>query len=84
MRVVHSFQTNATLITDEWCDLFERWQVSIGVSVDGPRELHDAQRVTRKGQGTPFPVFGSIDPNRGWVSAAVEWGQDLKKPVARM
>lgn len=36
-RVRHLVQTNATLITDEWCDLFRRYNVSVGVSIDGPR-----------------------------------------------
>ncbi len=50
--VKHSFQTNGMLIDDEWCALFREWQVGIGVSIDGPRELHDAHRKTRSGTGT--------------------------------
>ena len=50
--VQHSFQTNATLIDDKWCDLFKRWSVRVGVSVDGPRTIHDANRVDRAGRGT--------------------------------
>lgn len=50
--VKHSFQTNAMLIDDDWCDLFRDWNVGIGVSIDGPRELHDAHRKTRSGGGT--------------------------------
>lgn len=48
----HSIQTNATLINDEWCELFNRHGVRIGVSVDGPAALHDAHRRTRNGYGT--------------------------------
>lgn len=50
--VGHSFQTNGMLISPEWCDLFLRRGVRVGVSLDGPREIHDARRVTRSGQGT--------------------------------
>jgi uncharacterized protein len=50
--VKHSFQTNGMLIDDEWCDLFREWKVGVGVSIDGPRELHDAHRKTRSGAGT--------------------------------
>ncbi len=50
--VKHSFQTNGMLITDAWCDLFKEWNVGIGVSIDGPRELHDFHRKTRSGAGT--------------------------------
>ena len=48
----HSIQTNGMLITDAWCELFRTYNVGIGVSLDGPRELHDAHRLTRSGQGT--------------------------------
>jgi uncharacterized protein len=52
VAVVHSFQTNAMLLDKEWCDLIREWQVGVGVSLDGPRELHDANRKTRSGAGT--------------------------------
>jgi uncharacterized protein len=50
--VSHSFQTNGMLISPEWCDLFIRRGVRVGVSLDGPQAIHDARRVTRAGQGT--------------------------------
>jgi uncharacterized protein len=52
VAIRHSFQTNGTLVTKEWCDLIRRWNVGIGVSIDGPRRMHDANRVTRSGKGT--------------------------------
>ena len=52
LRLRHAFQTNGMLITPVWCDFFKRYQVSVGVSIDGPREWHDAHRVTRSGGGT--------------------------------
>ncbi len=48
----HSFQTNGMLITPGWCDLFKQWDVGVGVSIDGPKHIHDAHRVTRSGRGT--------------------------------
>jgi uncharacterized protein len=51
-RVTNAFQTNATLITQQWCDFFREHEVQIGVSIDGPRALHDAHRVDRKDRGT--------------------------------
>lgn len=50
--IVHSFQTNGMLITPAWCDFFAEWKVNVGVSIDGPRHLHDRKRVTRSGRGT--------------------------------
>lgn len=52
VRVKHSFQTNGMLIDDAWCDFFKEWNVGVGISIDGPRELHDANRKTRSGAGT--------------------------------
>jgi uncharacterized protein len=52
LKVHHCVQTNAMLIDDDWCRLFRDWKVNVGVSVDGPREMHDAERVDRKGRGT--------------------------------
>ncbi len=50
--VVHAFQTNGMLITPEWCELFTGWKAVVGVSIDGPKALHDARRRTRSGGGT--------------------------------
>ncbi len=48
----HTFQTNGMLITPAWCELIKDWQLEVGVSIDGPRHLHDKKRMTRSGQGT--------------------------------
>jgi uncharacterized protein len=52
VRVQHSIQTNGMLLSVEWCDLFKRWHVGVGVSIDGPRRLNDAHRLTRTGRST--------------------------------
>jgi uncharacterized protein len=52
LRVTQSFQTNATLLDDAWCDFIAEAHLGIGVSIDGPRRLHDKNRVTRSGRGT--------------------------------
>ncbi|MEM7698997.1 MAG: cyclophane-forming radical SAM/SPASM peptide maturase GrrM/OscB, partial [Verrucomicrobiota bacterium] len=50
--VIHSFQTNGTLLKDAWCDFFKAHNVEVGLSLDGPQEIHDFHRKTRKGHGT--------------------------------
>jgi uncharacterized protein len=50
--VTHSFQTNGTLIDEEWCKFFSEEHINLGVSVDGPQRLHDRNRLTRSGRGT--------------------------------
>ena len=51
-RVQHTFQTNGILLDDEWCAFFKEHNFLVGLSVDGPREIHDAYRVDRRKQGT--------------------------------
>ncbi len=60
VRVTHSFQTNGMLLSEDWCDLIRDWGVGVGVSVDGPRHLHDAHRVTRAGRGTFDPTMAGV------------------------
>src|SRR5260221_5765002 len=55
------FQTNATLITQEWCDFIKRWDVRVGVSIDGPERIHDWNRRDRAGKGTFKRVFQGTD-----------------------
>jgi uncharacterized protein len=50
--VHHTFQTNGILIDDDWCVFFKKHNFLVGLSVDGPRELHDTYRVDRSKQGT--------------------------------
>src|SRR5262249_35396098 len=52
LQVMWSVQTNATLITDEWLELFEQYGVEVGVSLDGPRDIHDQRRKNWSGQGS--------------------------------
>jgi uncharacterized protein len=52
LPVTHSFQTNGTLISQAWCEFFAEAQVNLGVSIDGPKRLHDRNRLTRAGRGT--------------------------------
>jgi serine-type anaerobic sulfatase-maturating enzyme len=51
-RVLHTIQTNGTLIDDQWAKFFKQNNYLVGVSIDGPREMHDAFRVTKGGEGT--------------------------------
>jgi uncharacterized protein len=52
IQLHHSIQSNGMLINHDWCDFIKKWRVGVGVSVDGPQHLHDANRVTRAGKGT--------------------------------
>jgi uncharacterized protein len=58
--ISHAFQTNGTLIDRAWCDLIKKYQVQVGVSIDGPAFIHDAHRKTRKGLGTHASTMRGI------------------------
>lgn len=55
-KYVNAFQTNLTLLDNEWLDFFKKHNITISTSLDGSQRLHDINRVTSGGIGT----FGII------------------------
>jgi uncharacterized protein len=51
-RIEHTFQTNGVLLDDDWCAFLKEHNFLVGLSVDGPEEIHDQYRVDRGGKGT--------------------------------
>lgn len=60
VRVQFSVQTNGVLINDEWSDFFRSYDVTVGVSIDGPEEIHDKYRKYHSGKGSFNDVLKGI------------------------
>lgn len=58
--ILHTIQTNGTLLNDDWCVFFKENNFLVGLSVDGPKQMHDAYRVNKGGAGSFDQVM------RGW------------------
>ncbi len=50
--IENTFQTNGILLDDEWCQFFYENHFLVGLSLDGPQELHDTYRKDKRGRGT--------------------------------
>ncbi|MFW5781112.1 MAG: anaerobic sulfatase-maturation protein [Bacteroidota bacterium] len=59
-RIENVFQTNGTLLTDEFCKFFAENNFLVGVSIDGPKELHDKHRTYRSGGGSFDEIMAGI------------------------
>ncbi len=60
MTFLHTMQTNGTLLDDEWAAFFKENNFLIGISLDGPRELHDVYRLDKGGRPTFDRVMHGI------------------------
>ncbi len=54
--VINGIQTNGILLNDRWCSFLLSENFNVGISIDGPEELHDLHRVTR----TRIPTFRKV------------------------
>ena len=62
-RIQNALQTNGVLLNDEWCEFFTANNFLIGLSLDGPRELHDRYRVDKAGK----PSFDRVLQGLGFL-----------------
>jgi uncharacterized protein len=58
-RIVNDLQTNGTLLDDSWCTFLAEHGFMVGISIDGPRALHDFYRPTKTGKPSFDAVFAA-------------------------
>ena len=59
--VSNAIQTNGVLIDRDWCQLFRDYHFLVGLSLDGPAEVHDRYRLNRGGQPTHGRVLAALN-----------------------
>ena len=60
-KIENILQTNGTLVDEAWCDLFAGNNFLVGISLDGPQDIHDAFRLTKGGKPTFERVMRTIE-----------------------
>ncbi|MEW6584275.1 MAG: anaerobic sulfatase maturase [Nitrospirota bacterium] len=58
--ITNSLQTNGTLLTHEWCVFLKKNNFMVGISLDGPKDIHDRYRRDRRGKGTFERVMNGL------------------------
>ncbi|MBQ3130147.1 MAG: anaerobic sulfatase-maturation protein [Bacteroidaceae bacterium] len=59
--ILNCLQTNGTLLTPEWCRFLHDEGWLVGISIDGPQDMHDAYRMKRNGGPTWEKVMHGIE-----------------------
>jgi uncharacterized protein len=59
-RIENTLQTNGVLLDEEWCRFLHENQFLVGLSLDGPRELHDAYRRDKAGKSVFDKVVRAV------------------------
>lgn len=60
LQIEYSFQTNGYDLDETWMEWFQKYHVLVGVSLDGPEEIHDRCRKDHAGNGTFQRVMKTI------------------------
>jgi uncharacterized protein len=58
-RIENDLQTNGTLLDEDWARFLKEHNFLVGLSIDGPREIHDHFRVTKRGEPTFAAVYAA-------------------------
>jgi len=59
-QIINGIQTNGMLLDDRWCRFLKAEGFQVGISLDGPKDLHDVYRLSKRGQGTHEQVVSAF------------------------
>ncbi len=59
-RITNALQTNGTLLDDKWCEFLTQHEFLVGLSIDGPADLHDHYRVDKRDRPTFQRVMNGL------------------------
>ena len=59
--VLNTLQTNGTLVNDDWAAFFAKHKFLVGISIDGPANLHDRYRRSRGGNPSHEQVLAGLE-----------------------
>lgn len=60
-QIENSLQTNGVLLNADWCRFLHDHHFLVGLSIDGPKHLHDTYRLTKNGKGSFQKVINALD-----------------------
>jgi uncharacterized protein len=66
-KISHSIQSNGTLLSDEWCAFISAHHIRVGLSIDGPEDIHNSYRRDRRGHGTHAQVIKATQKLKIWA-----------------
>jgi uncharacterized protein len=84
-HIENAIQTNGTLLNDDWAKFFKDHGFLVGLSIDGPKAIHDAYRVQKNGKGSWEQVMQGLDflvkHGVDWNSLTCVHRQNAEKPL---
>ena len=72
LEILHSIQTNGSLVDDSWISFFKTAGFGVGLSLDGPSWLHDAQRPLLSGKSSHTRAISALNKmTNGGLSVSI-------------